>query len=42
MIINDARRTRQFKSGIVMAKAEFNKKRALFTGELDLNLGRNQ
>jgi hypothetical protein len=38
MIINDARRTREIKSRIAMAKAAFNKKKTLFTTKLDLNL----
>jgi hypothetical protein len=37
MITNDARCTREIKSGIVMTKAAFNKK-TLFTSKLDLNL----
>jgi hypothetical protein len=38
MITNDARCTREIKSGIVMAKAAFNKKNTLITSKLDLNL----
>jgi hypothetical protein len=38
MITNDARCTHEIKSRIVMAKAAFNKKKALFTGKLVLNL----
>jgi hypothetical protein len=37
MITNEARCTREIKSRIAMAKAEFNKK-TLFTSKLDLNL----
>jgi hypothetical protein len=37
MITKDARRTRETKSGIYMAKAAFDKKRALLTGKVDLN-----
>jgi hypothetical protein len=37
-IKNTARCTREIKSGIVMAKAAFNKKKTLFTSKLDLNL----
>jgi hypothetical protein len=37
MITNDKRCTRENKSRIAMAKAEFNKK-TLFTSKLDLNL----
>jgi hypothetical protein len=36
MITNDARYTREIKARIDMAKAGFNKKRALFTSKLDL------
>jgi hypothetical protein len=35
--INDARCTHKIKSKIAMAKATFNKKKALFTSKLDLN-----
>jgi hypothetical protein len=35
---NDGRCTCEIKSRIAMAKAAFNKKRALFTSKLDLNL----
>jgi hypothetical protein len=38
VITNDARCTREIKSRIAMAKAEFNKKKTLFTSKLDLNL----
>jgi hypothetical protein len=38
MITNDARCTREIKARITMAKAAFNKKKALFTSELDLGL----
>jgi hypothetical protein len=38
MITNDARCTREIKSRIAMAKAEFNKKKNLFTSKLELNL----
>jgi hypothetical protein len=38
MIANDARCTLEIKSRIAMAKAAFNKKNALFTSKLDLNL----
>jgi hypothetical protein len=38
MITNDARCTNESKSGIVMAKAAFNNKKALFTRKLDLDL----
>jgi hypothetical protein len=37
MITNDAKRTREIKSRISMAKAAFNKK-TLFTSKLNLNL----
>jgi hypothetical protein len=37
MITNDARCTREIKSGIAMAKAVFNKKKTLFISKLDLN-----
>jgi len=37
MITNDARRVREIKSRIVMAKAAFNKMKALFTSKLDWN-----
>ena len=35
---DDARGTREIKSGFVMTKAAFNKKEVLFTGILELNL----
>ena len=38
MLTNDGRFTCEIKSGIAMAKAAFNKKRALFTSTLDLKL----
>jgi hypothetical protein len=38
MIIEDAICTSEIKSRIVLAKAAFNKKKALFTSKLDLNL----
>jgi hypothetical protein len=41
MLTNDGRCTCEIKSGISMATAAFNKKRALFTSTLDLKLRRN-
>jgi hypothetical protein len=38
MLTNDGRCTCGIKSHIAMAKAAFNKKRALFTSKLDLEL----
>jgi hypothetical protein len=38
MMTNDARCTREIKSGIVIEKVEFNRKKTLFTSKLDLNL----
>ena len=38
VITNDARRTRETESSIVMAKAAFNNKKTLFTSKLDSNL----
>jgi hypothetical protein len=38
MSINDGRCSCEIKSRIAMAKAEFNKKRALFTSKMDLEL----
>jgi hypothetical protein len=38
ILTNDGRRTCEIKCRIAMAKAAFNKKRALFTGTLDLEL----
>jgi hypothetical protein len=38
MITNDARRTREIKSRLAVAKAAFNKKKTHFTSKLDLNL----
>jgi len=40
MLTNDGRCTCEIKSRIAMAKAAFNKKRALFTSMLDLKLGK--
>ena len=40
MITNDARCTHEIKSRIVVAKAAFNRKKAFFTSNLDLNLRR--
>jgi hypothetical protein len=40
MITNDARCTHEIKSRIVVAKAAFNRKKTLFTSNLDLNLRR--
>jgi hypothetical protein len=37
-VSNDGRCTCEIKSRIAMAKAAFNKKRALFTGKMDLEL----
>jgi hypothetical protein len=37
-VINDGRCTGEIKSWIAMAKAAFNKKMALFTGKMDLEL----
>jgi hypothetical protein len=37
-MINEARRTREIKSRIALAKATFNKKKTLFTRKLDVNL----
>jgi hypothetical protein len=37
MITNDESCTREIKAVIVIAQAAFNKKKALFTGKLDLN-----
>jgi len=37
MLTNDGRCTYEIKCGTTMAKATFNKKRALFTSTLDLN-----
>ena len=41
MLTNDGRYTCEITPRIAMAKAEFNKKKTLFTSKLDLNLGRN-
>jgi hypothetical protein len=41
MLTNDGRYTCKIKSRIVTAKAAFNKKRALFTSTLDLELRKN-
>jgi hypothetical protein len=38
MVTNDERCTREFKSRMVTTKAAFDKKKALFTSKLDLNL----
>jgi hypothetical protein len=38
MLTNDGRCTCEIKFRIAMAKAAFNKKRALFTGKIDLEL----
>jgi hypothetical protein len=38
VLTNDGRCTCEIKSRIAMAKAAFNKKRALFTGTLDVKL----
>jgi hypothetical protein len=38
MITNNAKCKREIKSRIAMAKAAFNKKKALFTSKLELNL----
>ena len=38
MLTNDGRYTGEIKRNIAMAKAAFNKNRALFTGTLDLEL----
>jgi len=38
IIINDARRTREIKSRIVMAKTAFNKTKALYGSKLDSDL----
>jgi hypothetical protein len=38
ILTNDGRCTCEIKSRIAMAKAAFNKKRALFTSTLDLNM----
>jgi len=40
ILTNDGRCTCEIKSRIAMAKAAFNKKRALFTSTLDLELGK--
>ena len=40
MLTNDGRCTCEIKSRIAIAKAAFNKKRALFTSEMDLKLGK--
>jgi hypothetical protein len=40
-IINDATRTREIPSRIVMAKAAFNRKKNLFISKLDLHLRKN-
>ena len=38
VVASDAKCTLEIKSMIVMAKAEFNKKKTLFTSKLDFNL----
>jgi hypothetical protein len=38
MITNDARRTREMKSRIAMAKSAFSKKKTFFTSKFDANL----
>ena len=38
MITSDARCTREVQSKTVMAKAELNRKKTLFTSKMDLNL----
>jgi hypothetical protein len=38
MVTNDARCTREIKSGVSVAKSTFNKMKALFASKLDLNL----
>jgi hypothetical protein len=40
MLTNDGRCTCEIKSRIAMAKAAFNKKRALFTSKMDLELSK--
>jgi hypothetical protein len=40
-MLNDGRCTCEIKSRIATAKAAFNKKRALFTSKMDLELRRN-
>jgi hypothetical protein len=42
MITNDGRCTCEIKSRIAMPKAAFNKKRALFTGKMDLEVRKKQ
>jgi hypothetical protein len=42
MITNDARCASEIKSRIAMAKAAFNKKQALFTDKLSLNVRKKQ
>ena len=41
ILTNDGSRTCEIKCRIAVAKAAFNKKRALFTGILDLELRKN-
>jgi hypothetical protein len=41
METNDARCICEIKSKIIMEKAAFNKKKAVFTNKIDLRLGRN-
>jgi hypothetical protein len=38
MITNDARRSREIKSMVAMAKAPLNRKKALFNRKLEFNL----
>jgi hypothetical protein len=40
MLTNDGRSTCEIKPRIAMAKAAFDKKWALFTGKMDIELGR--
>jgi hypothetical protein len=40
VIINDATCAREVKSRLAKAKSAFNKKKVLFAGKLDLNLGK--
>jgi hypothetical protein len=37
MVTNDARRTREIKSWLAVAKAAFDKQKTLFTSKVDLN-----
>jgi len=38
VVASDAKRTLEIKSMIIMAKAEYNKKKTLFTSKLDFSL----